>query len=253
MEDTKTISVVIAHAAHRPERVETLCRLMKSLWSDGHNDNVIHIDQTRGAPHEWSHAQWTRGATANRDYCVFLNDDMVACDNFWPTLKNVLRARPSHIINLYCGHHGGLVAYNKGLKWVTTVDGLIGNAYVMPTEIVKDFLAWRLDAVVPTSVELLSEDQLINLYAMWSGALIWHTVPSLFDHDTSVPSLYGNTQLRKPSVGPKPDMHLIDWNTDAVHVGRQFRGNHWGLIQHMKKDWRRVERAYQLEREHAAA
>lgn len=250
MADSKTVTAIIAHG-RQAERAEAYFRLVDAIGTPP-GVNILAVNSTVGPPSVWSLAQWQHGISCGLDYVLCLNDDMMPCADVWTVLANVLAARPNHIVNLYNSHPGAIDAANKGLRWYTSVDGLIGNAYVMPTPVLQDFLTWRSTVLIPGAVELLSEDQLINLYAMYTGALIWHTVPALFDHDTSVPSLYGNTQLRRPQVGPKPDMHAIEWDTDAVHIGRQFRGNHWGLVRFMKPEYRMVERAYEIDRQTAA-
>lgn len=245
--DSPKISITIAHAEHRPERRETLERMQQQLWE------VSRVDCTPGKPHEWSLAQWKRGLEGEPTHCCYLNDDLILCDDFVEVLGNVVKARPTHVINLYNAHPAAHFAKSKGAHWLTSPEGLIGNAYVIPADVMREFLTWRETCVVPEAVTALSEDQLINLYVMFRRALVWHTVPALVDHDTTVPSLFGNTQIRRPEVRPKPGMAAIDWSTDGVHMGRQFVGNHWGLIQFLKPEHRDVERAYLLCRDVAPA
>ncbi len=238
----------IAHAAHRPERAAT-CERMHAALCQG--DIAVHVEAAPGRPHEWSERQWRGaiGAAEGREatHALLLNDDMVPCDSFLAALDRVVAARPNHIINLYNTHPLAREAQKRGLSWLTSPDGLIGNAYVLPVPALRAFLEWRAAELEPGTVEGLSEDQLLNLWAMATGAIIWHTVPALVQHDTSVPSCYGNTQMRRALVGPRADMLAVDWDTDALHTGRIFAGNHHALLTRVRGDrLARVRRFYEL-------
>jgi hypothetical protein len=241
------VAAVITHAAHVPERAGPLSRLLAQLPESA--DKKVTVYSEPGKPHEWSLGQWKLGLAQDADYLLFLNDDMVACDDVWAVLDRVLEARPEHIINFYNTTDMAITAQEKGYNWVTTPDGLIGNAYLFPKGALEDFVGWR-ESLPETTYTALSEDQLINLWCMQHGYLVWHTVPALFDHDTSIASVYGNTQLRRPTVPPRADMPT-DWNTDGLHAGRMFTGNHWYLIRKLPWEWvvrdRLIDRAYELE------
>lgn len=244
------IAAVITHAKHVEDRGRTLLNLCNALPETPRHKVLIYSEP--GKPHEWSLGQWELGLQQEADYILCLNDDMVPCADFWTVLDNVLAARPEHIINLYNTSELATVAAEKGYRWLTSPDGLIGNAYLFPKAALEDFVGWR-KALPETTYTTLSEDQLINLWCMQFGYLVWHTVPALCDHDTSVASVFGNTQLRGPMVPPQADMSSIDWNTDGLHTGRIFRGNHWYLIRKLPWEWvardRLIERAYELERD----
>lgn len=234
-----TLGISICHAAHKPERKPTLNKMLEALKGQS-----VHVEDKPGKPHEWSERQWRYAVSLGCTHAVLLNDDVVLCEDFVEVLTKVIQAKPGHVINLYNTHHYAHQAYAGGKRWLTSPEGLIGIAYALPTSSLVEFLEWRETALMPGTVEVLSEDQLLNLWVMSKHALVWHTVPALVDHDTGVQSCYGNVQLRKPEVGPKPGMIELDWNTDGVHQGRQFQGNHWSLIRFMKPEYRDVERAY---------
>lgn len=232
-EVTPTFSISIAHCEARPERRASVERMKEQLLPRLGTEHVLHVESQPGKPHEWSKRQWDKALLTPRSHCVLLNDDLVLCDDFIKTLVNVVSARPNHVINLYNAHEQAKLCQGNGYSWITSVDGLIGNAYVLPTPGLRDFVHWRDNCLVDGTKELLSEDQLVNLWAMDVGALIWHTVPALVDHDISMPSCFGNTQIRKPEVGPTGDMGMFKWDTDAIHVGRCFQGNHFYLLKNM--------------------
>lgn len=231
---TITLSISIAHCEARPERRESVERMKDVLLPQLGTEHVLHVESQPGKPHEWSKRQWDKALLTPRTHCVLLNDDLILCNDFIPTLLKVIEARPTHVINLYNAHKSAQLCGRNGYSWITSVDGLIGNAYVLPTQHLRAFMWWRESALVDGAVEELSEDQLINLWAMEQAALIWHTVPALVDHDISMPSCFENTQIRKPEIGPYEHMDMMQWDTDAIHVGRLFRGNHYYLLTKLK-------------------
>jgi hypothetical protein len=245
---TPTISISIAHARHIPERRASLQRMIAQL--EGQEALSIYIEDQPGKPCEWSLRQWQGALQMPATHCVMLNDDLLLCDDFVEVCKRIALARPMHIVNLYNTHPIAKIAYAEGRSWLTSPDGLIGNAYMMPAAGLRAFLAWREAALTPGAAELLSEDQLINLFAMAHRALIWQTVPALVDHDVSIPSCFGNKQMRRPEIPPQKDMLSVNWETDALHAGLAFKGNHWWLIKYMKPEVRKrmqlIERAYEL-------
>jgi hypothetical protein len=242
-EDAMTVAISIAHAAHRPERVETLGRMMAQLLPAN-----PYIETHVGPPHEWSLHQW-RGALSlaqehGHSHAMLLNDDLRLCDNFLAVVDRVIAARPAHLVNGYNCHQLANDAQGRGMSWLTSNDGLIGNCYIVPVDTVRHFLGWRETALTDGTVEALSEDQIWNLYAMVHGCLIHHTVPALVEHDTTVPSCYGNTQCRNATVGPRAGMLDVNWDSDALHIGRGFAGNHHALLTRVKGDREHLVRRY---------
>ncbi len=240
------IGFTIAHAAHRPERVETLRQVMAAL-----EGQPVHVESAPGKPREWSERQWRAGLALDTRWVCCLNDDILPCADFVATLRNVVAAQPGSIIDLRNSHGLAREADKRGLRWITSVEGLLGQGYVLPAGVLRNFLQWREEALVPGAADVLSEDRLLNLYAMQHEGLVWHCVPALCDHSTSVPSLYGNENdgVRRPVVLPREGMAGLDWNTDALHAGKLFLGNHYSLLTHLKGP----HTAHRLDRYYAIA
>jgi hypothetical protein len=224
-----TIGISIAHAPHLPGRPAALERLRAQLpaWP-------VHLEDAPGKPHEWSERQWRGGLALGTDYVLCLNDDVCLCEGFPEVLEACVAARPGHLLSLFPAHPLARQAQIRQMRWITTCDGLIGNAYLLPRASLQDFLEWRATAPVPGFVEYCSEDNLLNLWAMAQGALIWHTVPALVSHDESVPSCFGNAPVACP-VPPRKRMPREGWDTDAVHVGRYYSGAHYYLVTRMRE------------------
>ena len=236
------IAVSIAHAGHIPERKPLLNRLYADLASGPYG--LIHIESDKAPPHVWSERQWkvVLKPDMNATHGLFLNDDVILCDHFHETLEAVIAARPNDVISLYCSDPKA--AHLVG-RWYTSRDGLIGNAYVIPTGLLVQFLEWRSRELYAWAKETLSEDQQINLWCMATGRPIWHTRPSLVEHDVSIPSCYGNESnpARTSVVAPWKNMHELDWTPKRVpHLGRFFHGNHWALLKCIRPEfWRKYD------------
>lgn len=243
----------IAHASHRPEREPLLRRLLQTVGKPHPSVLGIHIESGEKPNLEWAMGQWKAAAESHGTHGLFLNDDVIPCEGFLDVVTSLVEAKPDKIISLHCNHPKAAEVYESGEHWYTSVDGLIGVAYVLPMPILSEFLNWRDVAMVPEARNTTSEDIQIDLFAMANGRDIWHTVPSPIDHDTSVPSTYGNDghTNRRPVVGPMADMRSIDWTkgaTSPLHVGRYFKCHHWRLITDLVPEHRCIEQAYQLER-----
>lgn len=206
-----TLSVAISHSPWVPERVESFKRLCTWLeignapdWTclNQHVSSHVAIFQDREPNWSWSEKMWSWAASTAATHCLFLQDDVIPMPGFWDALQAMVEANPDAIIGLETAHPAAAVLRDEGANWMTTADGLIGVAYVMPRETLKKFLLWRSSALKPGAVEAVSEDSLIGLYAAWHGLRIWHPIPTIIDHDTTIASTYGNEghKNRRPSV-----------------------------------------------------
>jgi len=224
------IGVAISYAPHHPGRTAALERLLGQLPAEWPR----YIESEPGKPHEWSERLWRGGLALGTDYVLCLNEDMQLCEGFGEVLEAILRARPNHFITLYNAHKLAKQAQIRQMRWITTCDGLIGNAYVLPRAGLEDFLSWRDSALIPGFVEHCSEDNLLNIWAMARGVLLWHAVPALVTHDTSLPSCYGNIPTHCP-VPPRAKMPRDGWDTDALHIGRYYAGSHYYLVTRLRE------------------
>lgn len=224
------IVVSICHAAHLPERKPVFQRLVGQLGDTW----PVHVISDKLPPHEWSVLQW--GAAMNHPgatHGLFLNDDVVLCDNFHEILEQVIAAYPNDVISLYASDPKSAKVRSR---YYSSRDGLIGNAYVIPVPLLEKFSQFRQVDLMPFAKTHLSEDQQVNLFCMANGLKIRHTVPSLVDHDVTVVSTAGvqwerSQPARKAVVPPQPDMHRMYWGPQQTpHLGRFFKGNHWYLL-----------------------
>ncbi len=97
-------------------------------------------------------------------------------------------------------------ALDSGYHWVSTPDVPVDADLVWPDGARQAFLDWRTVSFSDDG-PLLSRESEISLWLMVQGALLFHPVPS--------------TKSGPFTVQPTPDMASINWETDALHLGRQ--------------------------------
>lgn len=285
-----SFSLALIHAAHIPERVPAFERLCKQLglsrqaglgWVVEYAGEVEDAPVTGiraitdKAPHwVWSEQAWRFLATSEETHGVVLQDDVTVGPGFWHQLNDAKVRRPNDIIALQCQASIGLPkdifgnpvpgalsaaerARDAGLRWVSTCDGLLGSGYMMPRELYAELLEWREKVAEPRIVETpgLGEDTLINVWAMATGRLIYHCVPALIDHDTTLASTWGNphhTRETTPNVTWRDDVPAFYGASGALHAGRHYFGNHWMVLTGQKLPDRAARREA-LERYYDAA
>lgn len=227
-----SFALAIPHAPWRPERVESLSRLLRDLGFDHPKPSpeglVSHrVFSDREPNWSWSEKIWRWGYDClNTTHLLQLQDDVQVGPAFWPHLSKLVRAVPDQIIGLESVHPVSTLLYNSsGSSWYTTTDGLIGVAYVIPRALLGSLLDWRQNSLRADAAKRLNEDQLVGIFSASTSRHIWHPVPTIVDHDTDLPSTYGNDRHshRRPPVttvrGAKPPKDNWQRAENAVHTG----------------------------------
>lgn len=215
-ERREVFAVYIAHTPWVPERVQSYDRLTAQLSEQGATWNIWN---ERAPNHVWSENMWARACRQSAPYCLFLQDDVKLAPNFWKAIHALVEARPNEVICLESVHQMIVPLAEEGVVGVTTPDGLIGPGYIVPTDVLGEFLDWRQRELAPGLLEhlklpttkLFGEDTLLGLFCAATGRNILMPVPSLIDHDVSIPSTYANDShgRRRP---------LVRWdNLSLVH------------------------------------
>jgi hypothetical protein len=245
---TASIALAVPWCPWIPERVESMKRLRAALGitamampssipDDGYREF------TDKAPNDqWSEAVWTWLATSTRaDWCLQLQEDALVAPNFWPALAAFLWDLPksADLVGLQVPHHAAPALARDGVRRFTTADMLIGVGYLVRRTALAEFLSWR-DAlregwrtpVPPQGLPSLTEDTMLAVWAMTTGRRIWHPIPTLVDHDTSMRSVWGNDAAanRRSLVTWRDcdlDVKTLEdprtWNRGPVpHLGRFY-------------------------------
>lgn len=203
-----TIALGIPHCPWKPERVQSLARLFEQLGIGGedtsappHHCRVFgELGPTRALV--WAQKLWAWGAEVDADYFLTLQDDVEVAPNFWAALEAMLRVLPDEVIGLHTSHPLAPELCRDDVRWVTTSDGLQGVGYVMPRKLLVEFREWLASHVKDLEGYPEGEDTLIGLWCLATGRRIYHPVPTIIDHDTSIASAYGNDRHgnRRPTV-----------------------------------------------------
>jgi hypothetical protein len=175
---------------------------------------------------------WTWAAEQDVDWCLFLQDDAIVAPDFWARLDVIcggaMGALP--IIGLQAPHPVAPLLAEEGYGGFTTADGLVGVGYVVERHTLRSFLEWRKYNEDQLSGGMadkwpITEDTMLGLYAAATGLNVYHPIPTIVDHDTSIPSVYGNDAHPDRQSACRWDSPSLDTapHRDGVpHLGRFY-------------------------------
>lgn len=232
---TPTFALGLPHTPWRPERAESFQRLMKELGGPErlHEQGCTsaHVFDEKVPNWSWSADMWQWGAERDASHFLTLQDDAKTAPDFWAQLREIVEERPDDVIGLEVVHPAAPLLARAGVRWFSTSDCLVGVGYVVPRGILQEFLRWRATALKPGALERINEDTLLGLFCSVTGRRIYHPIPTVIDHDVSVPSTYKNDQhaLRRPLVrwdNMPPLMSACPYGVDwTPHLGHMPRWN----------------------------
>lgn len=211
----ESIALAIPHCPWSPERVGTMKRLTEALGlpeAASTTDGVAPGTPCAfyraivgpGPQHSsvWSRAAWEWAVGTGASHFLLLQEDALVAPRFWPKYHAMLAALPGEIIAFQANHPVTPHLAQAGCNWYATLDLLVGVAWSCPTETLRSFLDWCRKELKPGAEQRLNEDTLFGLFCATTRRPIWHPIPTLVDHDTSIPSLYGHDDHthRRPPV-----------------------------------------------------
>lgn len=243
-----SLFIAVSHAAHVPSRVEAFEALRSRLPRIDFLLSEKMEDVFQIGPRMWKEA-----LLSDADHALFLDDDAIVREDFYPVLEKVIAACPDKPIALHCNGLKG-PELRKAHRWYTSAEGLVGVGYVLP----RPFLLGLVDAYAEEFTELvrreIPNDTQVNLYAMSRGIRIHHPLPGLVDHPAENERVANAHESAMPSTcPPEPGMLELDWTVqpDTPHIGRHYQGNQWLLITGLEPEYRKPIEAYNLLRVHA--
>lgn len=236
--------IVVTSAAFRPERKAALDRLLAELRPQCNAVGVpllVHEDhEGKGSLGPWLHVLAEGAAWPDVTHVTYLPDDAILVPHFIEVLLACIEAQPEAVLCFQSNHLDAPKAYEAGARWYTTPDGFTAFGGTMPVQWVREHLEWRRTMLRPDV--LVQGDEGVNLWAMATGRRIYKSLPSLVDHDLTIPSADGNDadihkSARRPLVwDAEADLRRIDWGGQVVTLGRTYRGNHWRLVTDVRED-----------------
>ncbi len=182
-------SLAISHTPWVPERVGSMKRLQDSL-PDAPEAYEVFSDKEPN--HVWSGKMWMWAASQEGvDWCVFLQDDAVVAPDFFARLEAIVKRSAEDVVGLQVAHPAAVGLAAEGIEAFTTTDALVGVGYAIHREALKEFLWWR-QALPAATLESITEDSLLGLWCAINGLKVYHPIPTIVDHDTTLASNYDN-------------------------------------------------------------
>lgn len=220
-----TFAVTIPHAAHRPERKESLDALIKSLLP-ALDQHAFRVFQDKEPHWQWSLKMWKYALEADRDYLVQLQDDVTVPENFFDVLQAMTEHRKPDVIALIGVHPVAREIARMGGRWHRSRAWLMGNGYMLSRRFLQAFVPWR--EANEDQARYICEDALINKYAMENGIDVWHPLPSPVVHNLALPTTWGE-QAKGMGIDT-PDAHghrqaVVSWQD--FNVKELARADFW--------------------------
>lgn len=225
------VALCVTHAPWAPGRKQSLERLLGDL---GELPEYYYLCDNREPNWAWSERIWRWGAALpdKVTHVVYLQDDVrVVPGRFWPSLWALLALYPDELVGLETIHPRASTFALGGSRAYRVRDCCIGVGYVWPrhlrARLLQQFLGFRESRLRPGAFEeltsdghvALSEDTLMAVWAHATEHKVLSPLPTIIDHDLSVPSTYGHDagHGRRPCPTWKdwPAADLTEWHGTA--------------------------------------
>jgi hypothetical protein len=232
---TPRFALCITHAPWGPGRTRSLEHLLCSLAPMPAERFVWSGREPNWA---WSDRIWAWGAACPEEitHVLFLQDDVRVCPGFWDCLAALVERFPENLLGLETIHPQAARWALQGYRAYRVRDCCIGVGYVWPRALLRDdFLPWTRTALLPgvrasmepTGYVTLSEDTLMGCWAHARDQRIVSPLPTLIDHDLSLPSTYGHGsdgpgRAPFPTWTDWPSQDLRDWSGAVREAGWQY-------------------------------
>jgi hypothetical protein len=229
------VSLVLTSAVHVPERKLAYDELRKQLhperWAS------VHEEVEKAPNWQWAAHAWDWAADQDTLGTVFLQEDIDLAPDFEDRIARIVACRPDELIGIHCAHPGARRAYLDGYRWCSTRDGLIGVAYYMPTAVARELVTWRHRDLKARAYERISEDCLVDIWAMCNNRRIYHPLPAPMRHKVDMKSTYNNDEhlLRMTQVTWEDEARLGE-GSDYEHSGVAWLGEFYAALPHHVMD-----------------
>jgi hypothetical protein len=217
------------HVLHNPARLER--RLAVAALQERLGDRIT-VEIGPGPENEFNERRWRRALAHGGDHAVFVDDDVIVCEDFKERAARVIEAQLGEVFALHTCLPQARAAYSRGERWLTSDDGVIGPAYVVPIPVLREFLVWRSSALKSGAIEASGQfgsDVLLGMFCSATKRKVYHPIPTLTRHDLSLETNFpGNesTPGRQTTCSfadvPLPDSW--EQTTPIEHVGSWYKG-----------------------------
>jgi hypothetical protein len=205
------IALGIPHAKHIEGRPESYKRLIYDLGlernTSGGGGITVRTFSERESNRAWARRMWEWFVTEDAEWCLQIQDDVLVAPRFWRCLSAMLTNFPHDCIGLEAAHPAGPLLAAQGHRWYKTRAWVVGVGWVIRRSVVEELLRWDGPAE-------LNEDDYIGAFLNKTGRDAYHPIPTIIQHDTTVPSAYMNDShaLRKATVTWEnyPEASMVD-------------------------------------------
>lgn len=249
-----TFALAMPHTPWVPARVSSFRRLCDQICVGGFSSYQIFTEKKPNM--QWAQDLWRWGAGQSTTHLLQLQDDVVVCPNFWDRLREVVVDRPDEPICLVTPHEAFRDLFAAGCSWGSSHDGMVGVGWAAPVSWIQDLLRFVAEDMRPEAVAAHSEDSTMSLFAMATKQPIWHCLPSLVDHDLSVPSTYGHDGLdaKMRGISQRPTVPFTQYDgrprPHSGTIGCVYDSERWRLRTYLTPEavrkYRVIETMYSL-------
>lgn len=207
------LAIRIQHkAGHREWWVKQMINLLG-------NDKRIQVS-TDYEGNLWNNCRKTLTSYGADDtHLLVLQDDILPCMNFIPTVEKAIELLPDQFITFFTTSQACEVACIEKKSWYQLTTWFMAQAYVMPTNLIGPMLAWMDEYIKPDTKE---DDFRFAIYCFYNGRKVWGTAPSLVEHIAWAQTTLGyelaggylsnrDTRMARSFIGIDRDPLTIDW------------------------------------------
>lgn len=169
--------------------------------------------QEREPNHSWAFKMREKWIASGCDVGLTLQDDTIVPEDFAPMFHAMLSYLPTRsVLGLASSHPLQTEIYRQGHRYYRTKAWVIGWGYAMHMVDVEEFHKWTI--ANPIRTQTTNEDSLLNEWIIETSRDVWHPVPAIIDHDTSLASTYANDD----HVHRRPMVTWRDVDADLTHA-----------------------------------
>lgn len=211
------LSLAITHVNTRPDRRAHVANMLRKMGGpDALNRDTVRwqvtVDSGKGLwPNHWR--SWASGMMASgATHHMVMEDDLTLCEDFIEGVREAISWAPHGPISIYSNRKVIEECRRVGSSWARVEDGMWGQALILPTEQVTEFIRWDREYLRP---DAFAYDTRLVMWSLSTGKGIWCTVPSLVDHAGAASSTIGYSDARRISrwfIGEDVSALSVDWS-----------------------------------------
>ena len=194
--------------------IKTLGLSQENIWYDIRETNPEYKNKL----FSWNVAKgWESFININCDHCMFMDDDLEYCDNFFNIVDQIIQTHPDAAIGLFPIYYRRItVQQNDSPYWEDR--NISGACIILPKKYIKDvceFMFSRCDKIP-------EDDLLIWMWCSYNHIPMITTIPSLVQH-IGDKSLYNpNAPIRRTQYFEKNP--IADWSNKKINKWEPKKG-----------------------------